>query len=75
MLPENRPTPTRGTAIDTPPATATTLTMPGVVRTNALTTVPEPTTPGLTLALRICGTALAAWGTAARGGLDAAKAT
>lgn len=74
MLPENRPTPTRGTAIDTPPATATTLTIPGVVRTTALTTLPEPTTEGLTLTLRICGGACvtACRATGARGGGEAA---
>jgi hypothetical protein len=74
VLPENRPVPTRGTAIDTPPATATTLTTPRVVRTKALTTVPEPTTTGLTLTLRICGAAcIAGWcGTGARGGGEAA---
>src|ERR1700684_3029663 len=60
VRPENRPAPTRGTAIDNPPAMATTLTTPGVVRTTALTTDPEPTTTGLTLTLRICGAACAA---------------
>ncbi|MEA2688568.1 MAG: hypothetical protein QOJ39_2465 [Candidatus Eremiobacteraeota bacterium] len=56
VLPENTPDPTRGTGTDTPAANAVTLTTPGVVRTTAFTTVPEPTTLGLTLAPRICGT-------------------
>jgi hypothetical protein len=60
VLPSNTPGPTRGTAIETPPAEATTLTTPGVVRTTARTTVPEPMILGLTLAPRICGTAAGA---------------
>jgi hypothetical protein len=73
VLPENRPAPTRGTAIDNPPAMATTLTTPDVVRTTALTTLPEPTTKGLTLTLRIRGaTCVAGWAPGARGGGEAA---
>ena len=55
MLPSKSPGPARGTGIDVPPANAVTLTTFGVVRTTALTTVPERTTVGLTLAPRIYG--------------------